>query len=96
MKAKTETEQDDKEFERFDNLLRKVVNIPKKSLPAKKGAGRAENNDPLYIVIDDKMLIYRLNRINKAANSAYLTLYKNLSDFHSDDPLKAIEVVEWQ
>lgn len=53
-------------------------------------------NQPLYIVIDNSMFIYRLERYDEKKNIAGLTLYKNLADFTNDSPLKRIDVTEWQ
>jgi hypothetical protein len=40
-----------------------------------------ESEQPLYIVIDNSMLIYRIERYDEQKNIAGLILYKNLTDF---------------
>ncbi len=55
-----------------------------------------KDEQPLYIVIDNSMLIYRIERYDEQKNIAGLTLYKNLKDFTEGNPLKKIDVAEWQ
>ncbi len=42
------------------------------------------------------MFIYRVTCYEKATNKAYLTLYKNPTDFRSGKTLKQITVDEWR
>ena len=42
MNTKTETKKDGKEFERFDDLLRKVVSVPKKEIEERKKKNKEE------------------------------------------------------
>ncbi len=51
---------------------------------------------PLYIVIDNSMLIYQVEQYDEQKNIAGLILYKNLTDFIENNPLKKIDVAEWQ
>lgn len=55
-----------------------------------------KDEQPLYIVIDNSMLIYRIERYDAQKNIAGLILYKNLTDFIENNPLKKIDVAEWQ
>ncbi len=55
-----------------------------------------ENEQPLYIVVENSMMIYRLERYDAQKNIAGLILYKNLNDFIENNPLKKIDVAEWQ
>ncbi len=55
-----------------------------------------ESEQPLYIAIGNSMLIYRIERYDEQKNIAGLILYKNLTDFINDSPLKKIDVAEWQ
>jgi len=55
-----------------------------------------KDEQPMYIVIDNSMLIYRVERYDKQKNIAGLILYKNLNDFIENNPLKKIGVAEWQ
>jgi uncharacterized protein YpiB (UPF0302 family) len=50
----------------------------------------------LYIVIDNSMLIYQVEQYDEQKNIAGLILYKNLTDFIENNPLKKIDVAEWQ
>lgn len=43
MKKKLETKQDGKEFERFDDLLRKVVKVPKDEILEREKAAKEKN-----------------------------------------------------
>lgn len=65
--------------------MRRVANMESK-----------ESEQPLYIVIDNSMLIYRVEQYDVEKNIAGLILYKNLKDFTEDNPLKKIDVAEWQ
>ncbi len=56
----------------------------------------SKTEQPLYIVIDNSMLIYRVERYDEQKNIAGLILYKNLTDFIKNNPLKKIDVAEWQ
>ena len=49
-----------------------------------------------YIVIGERMFVYRITRYEKATNKAHLTLYKNPADFQSGKTLKQITVDEWR
>ncbi len=51
---------------------------------------------PLYIVIDNSMLIYQVEQYDEQKNIAGFILYKNLTDFIENNPLKKIDVAEWQ
>ena len=55
-----------------------------------------KDEEPLYLVIENSMLIYRVERYDKQKNIAGLILYKNLTDFIENNPLKKIDVAEWQ
>lgn len=44
MERKIETKQDGKEFERFDDLLRKVVAVPKEEINRREKADRHEKD----------------------------------------------------
>ncbi len=55
-----------------------------------------KDEQPLYIVINNSMLIYRVERYDEQKNIAGLILYKNLTDFTENNPLKKIDVAEWQ
>lgn len=65
--------------------MRRVANMESK-----------ESEQPLYIVIDNSMLIYKVERYDEQKNIAGLILYKNLTDFIENNPLKKIDVAEWQ
>ncbi len=56
----------------------------------------SKTEQPLYIVIDNSMLIYQVERYDEQKNIAGLILYKNLTDFIEENPLKKIDVAEWQ
>jgi hypothetical protein len=51
---------------------------------------------PLYIVINNSILIYQVERYDEQQNIAGLILFKNLTDFKENNPLKKIDVAEWQ
>jgi hypothetical protein len=51
---------------------------------------------PLYIVINNSILIYQVERYDEQKNIAGLILFKNLTDFKENNPLKKIDVAEWQ
>lgn len=55
-----------------------------------------KDGQPLYIVIDNSMLIYQIERYDEQKNIAGLILYKNLKDFIEENPLKKIDVADWQ
>ena len=57
---------------------------------------KQETADTKYVVIEDKMFVYRMTRFDKAANVAHLTLYKNPNDFKGEKPLKEITVGDWE
>ncbi len=50
----------------------------------------------LYIVINNSILIYQVERYDEQKNIAGLILFKNLTDFKENNPLKKIDVAEWQ
>ena len=45
MKTKVETKKDGKEFQRFDDLLRTVVSVPKKEIEKRKKKAERKSSD---------------------------------------------------
>lgn len=53
-----------------------------------------KSKTPMYIVIDNSMFIYQIEKYSEKKNTAGLILFKNLTDFKENRPLKKIDVAD--
>jgi hypothetical protein len=49
-----------------------------------------------YIVIGERMFVWRITHYDKVTNKAQLRLYQNPADFRSGKTLKQITVGDWR
>ncbi len=63
----------------LSDLWDKVKLITRQKVSIKMNTSKTEL--PLYIVIDNSMLIYQVEQYDEQKNIAGLILYKNLTDF---------------